>query len=112
MNRATVQTGPTKKWAKETPKLCKITPHRPGSSSVRVFIVHSHHEPKSFNGAMTREAVAALIAAGHEVKVSDLYAMGFDPVSDRRNFTSVADPAHLKQQAEEAHATAHNGFAP
>ena len=68
---------------------------------MRVLIVHAHHEPSSFNGAMTREAAAALAAAGHEVVVSDLYAMGFDPVSDRRNFTSVADPAALKQQAEE-----------
>jgi NAD(P)H dehydrogenase (quinone) len=79
---------------------------------MRVFIVHAHHEPKSFNGAMTREAVAALTGAGHEVVVSDLYAMDFNPVSDRRNFTSVLDPEYLKQQAEEAHAAAVDGFAP
>ncbi len=78
---------------------------------MRVFIVHAHHEPKSFNGAMTREAVKALAAAGHQTEVSDLYAMGFDPVSDRRNFTTVLDPDYLKQQAEEAHATASGGFA-
>ena len=51
---------------------------------MRVFIVHAHHEPKSFNGAMTQEAIAALRPAGHEVIVSDLYSMGFNPVSDRR----------------------------
>ena len=78
---------------------------------MRVFIVHAHHEPKSFNGAMTAEAVKALEAAGHQSVVSDLYAMGFDPVSDRRNFTTVFDPAYLKQQAEEAHAAASRGFA-
>jgi NAD(P)H dehydrogenase (quinone) len=61
---------------------------------------------------MTREASAALSAAGHEVTVSDLYAMGFNPVSDRRNFTSALDPDYLKQQAEEAHAAAVGGFAP
>jgi putative NADPH-quinone reductase len=49
---------------------------------MRIFIVHAHHEPTSFNGAMTREATASLGAAGHEIVVSDLYAMGFDPVSD------------------------------
>jgi NAD(P)H dehydrogenase (quinone) len=49
---------------------------------MRVLIVHAHHEPQSFNGAMTREATAALLAAGSEVIVSDLYAMQFDPVSD------------------------------
>ena len=79
---------------------------------MRVFIVHAHHEPKSFNGAMTREATAALAAAGHEVIVSDLYAMGFNPVSDRRNFVTVKDPDRLRQQAEEAYAAEHGGFAP
>lgn len=79
---------------------------------MRVFIVHAHPEPKSFNGAMTREATAALKSAGHEVVVSDLYAMGFNPVSDRRNFTTVADAGVYRQQAEEAHAAQHDGFAP
>jgi len=71
---------------------------------MRVFIVHAHPEPKSFSGAMTRAASAALRSAGHEIVVSDLYAMGFDPVSDRRNFTTVHDPDYYRQQAEEAHA--------
>jgi NAD(P)H dehydrogenase (quinone) len=79
---------------------------------MNVFIVHAHHEPRSFNGAMTAAAREVLEDAGHVVQVSDLYAMGFDPVSDRRNFTTVADPEFLKQQAEEAHAGAAGGFAP
>ena len=78
---------------------------------MRVFIVHAHPEPKSFNGAMTRTAREALAAAGHEVIVSDLYAMGFNPVSDRRNFTTVLDPDYYRQQAEEAHAVTHDGLA-
>lgn len=77
---------------------------------MRVFIVHAHHEPDSFNGALTRAACAALAAAGDEVVVSDLYAMGFDPVSDRRNFTTVRDARRLKQQDEESHASANDGF--
>jgi NAD(P)H dehydrogenase (quinone) len=79
---------------------------------MRVFIVHVHPEPMSFNGAMTRAASAALQEAGHEVIVSDLYAMGFDPVSGRHNFTTVSDPKVYRQQAEEAYAAAHDGFAP
>jgi NAD(P)H dehydrogenase (quinone) len=79
---------------------------------MRHFIVHAHHEPSSFNAAMTREAVAALTGAGHEVIVSDLHAMGFDPVSDRRNFRTVKDPRRLKQQEEEAHASQAAGFVP
>lgn len=79
---------------------------------MRVFIVHAHHESTSFNAAMTARAVEALTAAGHEVAVSDLYAMGFDPVSDRRNFVTCADDKKLRQQAEEALASANNGFHP
>jgi NAD(P)H dehydrogenase (quinone) len=79
---------------------------------MRVLIVHAHPEPKSFNGAMTRTAADALTAAGHEVEVSDLYAMRFNPVSDRSNFTTTLDPDHFRQQAEEAHAVTHDGFAP
>ncbi len=77
---------------------------------MRIFIVHAHHEPTSFNGAMTHEATVTLAADGHEVVVSDLYQMGCDPVSDRRNFVTVKDPARLKQQDEEVHASEHNGF--
>jgi len=79
---------------------------------MRVFIVHAHPEPKSFNGAMTRAATEALTTAGHEVVVSDLYAMHFNPVSDRRNFVTTHDPDYYRQQAEEAYAAAHDGFAP
>lgn len=79
---------------------------------MRVLIVHAHHEPTSFNSAMTRHALETLAGAGHEVVLSDLYAMGFDPVSDRRNFTTIADAARLRQQDEEALASASGGFAP
>lgn len=78
---------------------------------MQVLIVHSHVEPKSFNGALTRTAVAALREAGHVVVVSDLHAMNFNPLSDRSSFTTVKDPDYFKQQAEEQYATDHAGFA-
>lgn len=79
---------------------------------MRIFIVHAHPEPNSFNGALTRAAQVALSGAGHEVVISDLYAMGFNPVSDRGNFTTIRDADYYRQQAEEANAAIHNGFAP
>ncbi|CAN5332731.1 NAD(P)H-dependent oxidoreductase [soil metagenome] len=79
---------------------------------MRVLIVFAHAERSSFNGSMLRAGVAALTAAGHEVEVSDLCAMGFDPVSDRRNFVTIANPAELRQQAEEALASSSGGFVP
>ena len=63
--------------------------HNSQSLLINFFIVHAHPEPQSFNGAVTQKALKVLMGAGHEVKVSDLYAMGFDPVLDRRNSSDV-----------------------
>lgn len=79
---------------------------------MRVFIVHAHHEPKSFNAALTTAATEALQGANHQVRVSDLYAMRFDPVSDRRNFLTVRNTVYLRQQDEERYAAERDGFAP
>jgi NAD(P)H dehydrogenase (quinone) len=79
---------------------------------MRVFIVHAHPEPKSFSGAMTAAAKAALLTEGHEAVVSDLYAVKFDPVSGPGNFIALRNPDYYKQQEEEAYAAAHDGFVP
>jgi NAD(P)H dehydrogenase (quinone) len=79
---------------------------------MKVFIVYAHAESKSFNGALFQTTEETLRAAGHKVVKSDLYAMKFDPVSDRRNFTTVKNPDFFKQQIEEMHATEAGGFAP
>lgn len=79
---------------------------------MHVLVVYAHPEPKSFNGALLEAGLDALERAGHEVRVSDLYAMGFDPVSDRRNFTGMKDPGYFKQQQEELHAAQVGGFTP
>jgi putative NADPH-quinone reductase len=41
---------------------------------------------------------------------SDLHEMRFDPVSSRKNFTTVQDPSYFKQQIGEMYATEMNGF--
>lgn len=79
---------------------------------MKVLIILAHPEPKSMNSAMFTTAIETLQQAGHEVKTSDLYAMRFNPVSDRHNFNTVKDAAFYKQQLEEVHATETNGFAP
>jgi NAD(P)H dehydrogenase (quinone) len=78
---------------------------------MKVLIVLAHPEQQSMNGAMFTTAIRTLEAAGHEVKTSNLYTMGFNPVSDRSNFTSVHNAAFFKQQLEEMHATEVGGFA-
>ncbi len=79
---------------------------------MKIFIILAHAEPKSFNGAMFRTACETLKSNGHSLETSDLYQMKFDPVSDRRNFATVKEPAYFKQQIEEMHATEQGGFAP
>jgi NAD(P)H dehydrogenase (quinone) len=71
---------------------------------VNVLIVYAHPEPRSFNHAMKEAAVQTLTGAGHTVTVSDLYAMGFDPVARPEQFVQRADPAHFKLLAEQKHA--------
>lgn len=78
---------------------------------MKVLIVHAHPEPQSFNGGLTQAAVSRLKEAGHEVQVSDLYQMQWQPVSDRRNFVTVKDSHYYKQQIEEMHASQNDGFA-
>jgi NAD(P)H dehydrogenase (quinone) len=77
----------------------------------QVLLVHAHHEPKSFCSALKNTAQTAFEKSGAQVQVRDLYADQFNPVSDRRNFRTVADPDFLKQQQEEEYATLNGGFA-
>ena len=79
---------------------------------MKILLVHAHHEPKSFCTALARRAEVTFKDQGHTVDFADLYAAKFDPVSDRRNFSTVKDPNFLKQQTEEVHATEADGFAP
>jgi NAD(P)H dehydrogenase (quinone) len=71
---------------------------------VKVFIVHAHPEPRSFSGIMKDAAVETLTRAGHEVRVSDLYAMRFKASLDADDFPAAADSSFFKAQAEQMHA--------
>ncbi|HJR27222.1 MAG TPA: NAD(P)H-dependent oxidoreductase, partial [Pseudomonas sp.] len=42
---------------------------------MNVLLVYAHPEPQSLNGSLKDFAVKRLEAAGHQVQVSDLYAM-------------------------------------
>ncbi|MCO5159309.1 MAG: NAD(P)H-dependent oxidoreductase [Aquamicrobium sp.] len=80
---------------------------------MNVLIVYAHPEPKSFNGAMKHLAVETLAAAGHEVVVSDLYAMGFDPVAGRADMTGeLTDPEFFSLAAEQTAACQTGRIAP
>lgn len=79
---------------------------------MKIFIVYYHPEPQSFNGALLATAVSTLEGVGHEVKISNLHELNFNPVSGRHNFNTVKDSGFFKQQIEELHATEIQGFSP
>lgn len=68
---------------------------------MNVLIVHAHPEPASFTSAMKNAAVADLTAAGHQVVVSDLYAMRFNPVAGPEDFGTRGNPDYLNYALEQ-----------
>lgn len=79
---------------------------------MNTLIVYAHHEPRSFNAMMRNAAVECLSAGGHDVIVSDLYAMQFNPVGGRHDFASAADPDYFDYQGEQRNAFRNDAMAP
>jgi NAD(P)H dehydrogenase (quinone) len=79
---------------------------------MKIFIVYAHPEPQSFNGALKNLAVEVLTGAGHEVQVSDLYAMQFNPAGGPGDFVELEDPAFFRYQREQIRATGAGLFDP
>lgn len=78
---------------------------------MKVLIVHAHHEPASFCASMKDRLVSDLQQQGHEVEVSDLYAMGFNPVACAADYPQRANPDYLVYAMEQRHASK-NGTLP
>ncbi|WP_028934469.1 NAD(P)H-dependent oxidoreductase [Pseudonocardia spinosispora] len=53
---------------------------------MKTLIVYAHPEPRSLNGSLKDLAVSTLEAEGHEVRVSDLYAMRWKAVVDASDY--------------------------
>lgn len=61
---------------------------------MRAYVVYCHPDPSSFTAALRDRAVDALASAGHEVRVSDLYADGFEPALSSAEWVDHLAPAH------------------
>ncbi|WP_338525089.1 NAD(P)H-dependent oxidoreductase [Pseudomonas batumici] len=68
---------------------------------MNVLIVHAHPEPQSFTAALRDQAVQTLQAEGHTVKVSDLYAMHWNPVASAEDFSARDNPDYLVYALEQ-----------
>jgi len=79
---------------------------------VKVLIVFAHPEPQSFGAALLERSTRTLSAAGHDVVISDLYAMQFDPVAKATDFTQRRFPELLQYDREQKFAYQQNAFVP
>jgi len=79
---------------------------------LKVFIVYAHHEPKSFNAALLDRSVRTLTSLGHEVKVSDLYAMNFNPLATAADFGKRRFPDILQYDREQKFNSEFGSYAP
>ncbi|AUG01952.1 NAD(P)H dehydrogenase [Pseudomonas sp. 09C 129] len=68
---------------------------------MNVLIVHAHPEPQSFTAALRDQALRTLEAQGHQVQVSDLYAMHWNPVASAADFSSRENPDYLVYALEQ-----------
>ena len=71
---------------------------------MKILIVYAHPEPQSLNGSLKDLAVETLVRQGHEVQVSDLYAMRWKAVADDADFSSRRDAQRLNYGVESGHA--------
>ncbi|WP_369694315.1 NAD(P)H-dependent oxidoreductase [Methanosarcina sp. KYL-1] len=79
---------------------------------MKILYIYAQQEPKSFNAALKDTALAALKEKGHEVKLSDLYAMNFNPVLTEGDFTDRKKPDIFKPFFEAIQASKTGAFAP
>jgi putative NADPH-quinone reductase len=72
---------------------------------MRLLVVHAHPVPESFGRALCRTVVEAATAAGHDVRLIDLHAEGFDPVMgvDERRLYHDGDSTDPVIRAHIAH---------
>ena len=69
---------------------------------MRLLVVHAHPAPDSFSAALCQAVLAGAAQGGHDCRLIDLYAQGFDPVMQRDEWrayetgqTRLGDDAHL-----------------
>ena len=77
---------------------------------MKVLIVFAHPEPRSFGAALLDQSLRTLGAGGHEVEVSDLYRMDFDPVARGSDFTERRFADRLQYDREQKHASQRGAF--
>ena len=68
---------------------------------MKILIVYSHPNPASFNYAIKEASEKELEQLGHDVKVRDLYQLGFNPVLSGGDFEGIHSGNTLTEIKEE-----------
>jgi NAD(P)H dehydrogenase (quinone) len=74
---------------------------------MHVLIVYAHPEPQSLNGSLKDFSVQRLQAAGHQVQVSDLYAMQWKAPLDAHDTLDPAPAPRFNPSLASKHALEH-----
>ncbi|MFI0258919.1 NAD(P)H-dependent oxidoreductase [Streptomyces sp. NPDC017056] len=75
---------------------------------MKVLWIAAHPEQRSLNGALKDEGIRTLRAHGHEVQLSDLYAMKWNPVVDADDFDHAPEARlHVGNASERAYTGGH-----
>lgn len=69
---------------------------------MKTLVVHCHPNPESLTAAARDRVVAALTARGDDVRVTDLYAAGFNPVLSARERERHLEPGPDPSVADHA----------
>src|SRR5258708_14999110 len=77
---------------------------------MKVLLVFAHPEPRSLNGALRDVAIEAAKVQGHEVKLTDRYAVNWKSEVDRFDFPQLAPGARFKPAAASGEAFAANAL--
>jgi len=77
---------------------------------MKILIVCAPMSEHSFNAAMLTTAIETLHSVGHEVRLSNLQAMNFNPVTRPEDFVEPEDPDHIRYDLEQRHAVERGGF--
>lgn len=67
------------------------------------LIVYAHPNPQSFNHAILETLQGELLERGHDVRVRDLYKIGFNPVLSASDFETLSKgtvPADVQEEQE------------
>lgn len=71
---------------------------------MKVLLVYAHPEPKSLNGSLKNFTIQHLQNAGHEVQISDLYAMDWKAVLDANDSKNRLDETYFDASLDSQHA--------